>query len=638
MSNPSGSGNRRPPRPPPRRRSGAGSSTNNNIALQDHPSSPSPPDVPLPALPSASLAPSTVPSGPPSPLPSLPTTATPTTTTASRDSLADSRHLRSYASSNVIPTHPSFVSNSTCSLEADNNSQNQNQNQNQNQQQDNQQRQQQLHGDSPPKSSDQVESSKWATLEKLLDADAGASAKETRPSFDHGRPGSVSPLEDPFDPHDLHDLHDLHDGHRLMPPPTPDRRGHRRNVNDRTSLSSLSDLIQRARRLQTNLANGRTASKYNSSTLNPLSLAADPSRRRPRRDSAESRSLSNILASFPPTPTRHAASASGTGTARSAPSRRTALSNPPEYPDYNSNPPTGVHRRVCCGLPLWLVILIAVLAFAIVATAVIIPVVLIVPRDNQASLSETDPRCGRGHTCHNGGISVYTAGTCSCVCTGGYSGPTCARAGESGCSSAHADAAAGHQLDGKNVTVGSAIPIVLHQIAPDFGIQLNSSRVLRLLTHAAMSCMTQNSLVSFDGSSGSGTISSSSPSSSSSSANTKRDHIHRLLPSLRLHARAHPPSTHPAPARRAVASDKALQFARTAVLYVLDADDSIEDASDAHDSIQAFFDGNFTTNGGSGEVKPLHLEPGGHNYTVDFNRFQITTAGDKVIGGKIGKR
>jgi hypothetical protein len=98
----------------------------------------------------------------------------------------------------------------------------------------------------------------------------------------------------------------------------------------------------------------------------------------------------------------------------------------------------------------------------------------------------------------NGGVSVNNDNTCACVCVNGFSGPQCTVSGDASCTTA----AIGHgsSIDG-NVTVGSALPRLFNEAGANYSIPLNQTDILSLFSANNLSCTTQNALVTFDGSS-----------------------------------------------------------------------------------------------------------------------------------------
>lgn len=384
-----------------------------------------------------------------------------------------------------------------------------------------------------------------------------------------------------------------------------------RDEEARGSLSSLSDLIKRATRLASNLDRGRTASRLGmEGWLGP----ANGNRNSNNNSSGDlekyrrsAGSISGMLAAFPPpalaTPNGHENRSLANWS-----SRRNSAPLPSDS-DSGSRTRSRKQRR-CCGIPLWLFITLLLLLLALVAAAAVIPVVLIVlPNQKDTSSpslqsqadtqSATLNKCAATLTCENGGQAFPTSGsdgdTCRCLCVNSFTGPTCSSQSTAGCSSI---AVSGMR---ENATIGNAIPRLLSLAGTDYGLQLDTQTLLGLFNEADLNCAAENALVSFDGktqkhrrvaapqatqtqasetlstnpaeATSNGIVFDSSPSPSQSSASSS--------PSPTASSSASSSSSHTVD----------VDFARAAVLYILQSSSSLQDAESAQKALQDNLDG-----------------------------------------------
>ncbi|KAJ5971047.1 uncharacterized protein N7479_000965 [Penicillium vulpinum] len=249
-----------------------------------------------------------------------------------------------------------------------------------------------------------------------------------------------------------------------------------RDAEARGSLSSLTDLIRRATKLASNLDHGRTASRADLAGGGEAEFRAGMGNQ-PRN----SGSLSDMLASFPPpglaTPEGRASWPVffGRSNLRNA---ETLNSN-----DDDPNAPRG--RKICCGMPRKIFILICIAIFIVVILAVLLPVFLVaVPRERANS------PCAEKNPCENGGVSVSGGAECSCVCSNGYTGSQCNIAGDGSCTTALIS-------NGSNATMGSALPSLFEESKKKFDITLDQVTIMALFSMNDVSCKTENALVAF---------------------------------------------------------------------------------------------------------------------------------------------
>jgi hypothetical protein len=401
-----------------------------------------------------------------------------------------------------------------------------------------------------------------------------------------------------------------------------------REEEARGSLSSLSDLIKRATRLASNLDRGRTASRLGmEGWLGPANgnegghshSNSSGNLEKYRRSSA---SISNMLASFPPpgipTPTgqENRSLANWSSRRESAPL--------PSDSDSGSRTRSRKQRR-CCGVPLWLFTTLVVLLLLLIAAATVIPVVLIVlpsKENNPASSSRsaststqaaTLSKCAAKLTCENGGQAFAASDgnkdTCRCVCVDSFTGPTCSSKSTAGCSSV---AVTNMQ---QNATIGSAIPRLLSLAESSYGLKLDSQTLLGLFNEADLTCSSENALVSFDGKAwkhrriaapeASQTVSSRSSEATSNGIVFDSS----PTPSQTSSGSSASATSSSSPAPSSVVD---VDFARAAVLYILQSSSSLQDAESVQVALQENLDGD------SGGVVTV----GG--WTVDLNAETVT--------------
>lgn len=146
---------------------------------------------------------------------------------------------------------------------------------------------------------------------------------------------------------------------------------------------------------------------------------------------------------------------------------------------------------------MWGFIVVMIVIVLAIAAAVVIPVEFLVIRKQsagrqaQVALDE----CESQLTCANGGSNVVNQGTCSCVCTNGFTGFDCTLAPSSGCTTISLNG--DRTING--VTVGDAIPRLLQQSEVNFSVPLSSTEVVSKLTAGNLSCSAMNALVTFNG-------------------------------------------------------------------------------------------------------------------------------------------
>ncbi|KAM5346521.1 hypothetical protein ACJ41O_009526 [Fusarium nematophilum] len=435
-----------------------------------------------------------------------------------------------------------------------------------------------------------------------------------------------------------------------------------RTMEERGSITSLPDLIRRA----TRLANMMDRGKRPASRFEDLSDYLDE-KTQARGGDKENSGLSDMLAAFPPpaqaqTDRQSRGSWFRTTSWPLAPSRQGELPSRSGLRDMTPSDEGQARRgRRCCGLPLWGFILVMILLLGIIAAAVLVPLEFFVFRNfvNKDQPQSELAQCQQSLTCQNGGTNVISQGVCSCICTNGFTGSDCSVGGSDGCTTTDLGG------DLSNATLGRSIPRLIEDSQANFSIPLSGTTILTKLNAGNLSCIAQNSLVTFDGRS----TRTSGASAGSSAASEKLE-----MDEAKLAARASPsvitispdivattlvldegtPTGAPTttggaedstqtsaagdatqtgsasgPTATFTITEEVLDFARVAVLYVLQEEDS-DSAEDARSSLQRFF-----TRAGREAGVPTQdaagVKIGGDNF-VDLLRFKVNV-GSGAVGG-----
>ena len=263
-----------------------------------------------------------------------------------------------------------------------------------------------------------------------------------------------------------------------------------RDAESRGSITSLPDLIRRATRLAANLDRGKTASR---SGMLDMPSAEKMERRR------RSGSISDILASFPP-PSRGTPDGTRSESRWPSPFPSKLVQRFSSLTSHGSGSTQfPANSRRCCGMSLPAFIIVMLLLAILVAAAIAVPVVLIVlPRQRQAAANDTRPsvvgHCPDPVPCHNGGFSVVSDDSCRCICTNGFTGDRCSIIADPGCMTT--DIGTGTERF-SNATLGTAIPRLLSGASTNYSIPLNSSAILVSFSTNNLSCTSENALVTF---------------------------------------------------------------------------------------------------------------------------------------------
>lgn len=264
----------------------------------------------------------------------------------------------------------------------------------------------------------------------------------------------------------------------------PPRLNLSREGETRASQTSLPELIRRATRLAANLERARTASR--TGLMDILGASAKSSR---------AGSISDILAAFP------SPSIGTPPSARWQSSTRTKSSmvrdQAPPMPDSkNEGGPKGSRSRKCCGMPVWVFVLLLAILVLLIAAAVVIPITLIVlprTRNNPPSLAS----CKKNVPCGNGGTPVVADKSCGCICANGFTGKACATVRDQNCIFTDIDVGQSGYVY-QNATVGNGIARLLAGAKSNFSIPLDSTILLSRFSSTNLSCTAENLLVTFN--------------------------------------------------------------------------------------------------------------------------------------------
>ncbi|MCJ1383653.1 hypothetical protein MMC17_006767 [Xylographa soralifera] len=426
----------------------------------------------------------------------------------------------------------------------------------------------------------------------------------------------------------------------------------------RGSLTSLPELIRRATKLASNLDRGKTASRlglFDMLNANEGNGEEDPGHVR-------SGSLTNMLASFPPpalnsTPT----SSRGRPTSRwpSPFANADGLGQHSSLTDSKPEPLRTKRGRKYCGMPLCAFALLMVLLFLLIAAAIIIPVTLIViPRQNAQAAKSNLVNCQTSTPCGNGGTSLISGNICSCVCANGFTGTDCGQAANAECMTINVNSSAQSTSSYKNATVGTNIPRLISASLTNYSIPLNYTAILSAFSATNLSCSAENALVQFNGASQRRGLQSQEPlvhfktiemdaatlvlraaaaqnTPGVATSNSVVFAVSTTTPSVSSTLVASVtmsgsvstlPTTTTLPNGQVHITQQDLDFARTAVLYILQ-QSSLTAAITAQQSLQGVLIGTSFVAG------PVQV---GNNATVNFEAETISLMDGTVVGGKAG--
>lgn len=418
-----------------------------------------------------------------------------------------------------------------------------------------------------------------------------------------------------------------------------------REAEARGSLTSLPELIRRATRLAANLDRGKTASR--------LGLDFWESGAPEKNISRRSGSLTDMLAAFPPP---GEATPNGANTPNPKRISKWPSAGVGGYPETESESSgrKSTRRRRCCGMPMWTFVTLLIVLLFLIAAAVIIPIFLIVipkmkntqnaaqdtngtsnnnPAAPTATAGSQNGQCNGIITCQNGGVAILNSDrSCNCVCINGFTGKTCATAGDAGCTTTSIAGTA------SNATVGSGIPRLIESAQSQFRIPLNSTRLLSLFSTLSLSCTAENALITFNGLASRSVgheyipiLVDVTPSRSlpvldephpekGSRQVEKRQAIGQVGSgsgnAAAATAAAAAASSTPTSTQPISSNATALDFARLGVLLALQESGTLDTAANAQESIQQFLTSN---RNGNSNTNSVNVGP----FTIDFAQLSI---------------
>jgi hypothetical protein len=409
-----------------------------------------------------------------------------------------------------------------------------------------------------------------------------------------------------------------------------------RDAEARGSLTSLNDLIRRATKVASNLDRGRTASRlvFNFSADGLPSPRHSPTR--------HSNSLSDILAAFPPpglvTTPGSRGSEEGSRAARAKPwASNLRHDSLPSQSDLGED--TKPKGR-CCSMPLWLFLLILLLVVILGAAAVLLPVVLVViPKQNETQRSASASAlaaCQSSLSCKNSGVNIVGSdGSCSCLCVSGFAGPQCTESSSTSCATTSIGRVG-------NVTLGDSIQRLLLDSKTNFSIPLDATIILDLFASSKLSCASENALVTFNGLSARSVEVDVSGLDTPASIKvlkgraTSTTSAGATVTSNGIVYSTGSPSDTPSPGTSSTGSSSdpssnstVLDFARIAVLFVLQESGQLSNAITAQENLQSYFTSGTTSTGGQINATNIDL---GASFKADVKKYSITLSNGTVVG------
>ncbi|GAB7340128.1 hypothetical protein MBLNU457_6612t1 [Dothideomycetes sp. NU457] len=405
-----------------------------------------------------------------------------------------------------------------------------------------------------------------------------------------------------------------------------------KEAEQRGSLTSLTDLIRRATKVASNLDRGRTASRLGFDWMDDEKR--DRSAAVAAANAAENRrsaSLSDMLSSFP-----HATPGENGRFHWPCPNhtRHSALPS-----DIDENERRKQKKRVC-GMRRCTFVVLILLLLILIAAAVLVPVFLLVLIPRWNSPADQLATCQKSTTCSNGGINIVgSGGDCECLCVNGFTGATCQTEPDAGCTTT--------TIDGNdNVTVGDALPRLFSGAASNYSVPLNGQAVLGLFSSSNLSCASQNSLVSFGSEakrsveidlnfdsvvpavllkqSPTKTLNKRQSSSTTSSGSTVTSN--GIIFQTGGSTNGSSPSMPSSPFSN---NTQTLDFARIAVLFVLQDSRQLNDAVSAQKALQSYFSTGTDSSGKTLNASNVPLQNG---YSADLVQYTLTAPNGTTVG------
>ena len=316
-------------------------------------------------------------------------------------------------------------------------------------------------------------------------------------------------------------------------------------------------------------------------------------------------------------------------------------------------------KRKCCGISIWVVILLCIVLLAVIVVAVVVPVTLVILPRQHKSGPPSLTACQRSTPCSNSGSSIVVGNNCHCICVNGFSGPICAVADNS-CTTTNI-------ASYNNASIGKSIPRLLSAASSIYSVPLDSSTLLTNFSSSNLSCGSENALINFNSMSQRRSYpiqlnlvdDQPSPSPSlplkiiedlsskvliprasavpSPNAITSNGIVLAAPTAANLSPSAAATSTTTASSASAsttpssspnvnTVGQQILDFARVAVLYILQAS-TLDTAVTAQGKLQQAL-GASTYNSS--------VMSAGNNITIDLGTFQIRLEDGTVVGGKMG--
>lgn len=332
--------------------------------------------------------------------------------------------------------------------------------------------------------------------------------------------------------------------------------------------------------------------------------------------------------------------------------------------------------RRCCGLPRWGFVLLLIIIVILIVAAIVIPIEFFVIRrnnnNNNNGAATADTQCQNQLTCQNGGTNIVTNNICSCICANGFTGFNCATSDAAGCTTT---TVAGANSTINNATLGDAIPRLLAQAQPNYGIPLSAADILAKLNTGNLSCTSQNALVTFNGDDASSSLTDGAVAAAMEDGLARAEAVNNFavatltimagqsstltltvdasastdltttvtvtrtmtteytgLPTISPTATTSAPATTITPAAPGAfrVSNTVLDFARIGVLFVLQTD-SLAEATTAQSSLQTFFTAAGAGAATSAQASNLTLSNGN---SIDLVNSRID-AGTGLVGSLV---
>ena len=293
-------------------------------------------------------------------------------------------------------------------------------------------------------------------------------------------------------------------------------------------------------------------------------------------------------------------------------------------------------------MPTWIFAILLILLFLLIAAAIIVPV-LLVELPKKHSTASLLAACEKKMTCSNGGINIVgTSGSCQCLCVNGFTGATCSVPSAADCTTTPVNGT-------KSATVGSALPRLLSGAASNYSVPLHAVTILGLFSETNISCPSENALITFNGLTARSvnfddlepvlsvppqdlistpptrTLQRRQATTTSSDGTVTSDGIMFQAGSPSGTASASPSSMSSSNST----STASLDFARIAVLYVLQDSGQLNNAIEAQQALQSYFSTGSIANGQVTSSNNVTLQNG---YTANLARLSLIMPNGTTVG------